>query len=262
AGTLTRADLLRGAALHATLPPEARRLATQPSTAPAAIIALLLARPGDPLHARQLASVAQRLGHPEAQAAAALVDTMTALPAELRLPLVDLAIPQLAARPPAFREALMGVLNELAVADGSVSMFEYCVTRLVWSYLQDAANPHRRSKVGNGSLDQVRPTVTTLLATLAVAGAGDQETVRRAYDSALHRLYPDAAASPPRQVTWQQALDQGWEGLDGLAPKAKQALVEAMAVAVTADGTVTTAEAEMLRAACALMHVPLPALLT
>jgi hypothetical protein len=27
------------------------------------------------------------------------------------------------------------------------------------------------------------------------------------------------------------------------------------------DGTVTTAEAELLRAACALMHVPLPALL-
>lgn len=262
AGTLTRADLQHGSALHATIPPDARRLATQPSTAAAAIIALLLARPGDPLHARQLASVAQRLGHPEAQAAAALVNTMTVLPAELRLPLVDLAIPQLAAHPPAFREALLGVLNELAVADGSVSMFEYCVTRLVWSYLQDAANPHRRSKVGHGSLDRVRPTVTTLLATLAVAGAGDQESARRAYDSALRRLYPDAAAPPPRQVAWQQALDQGWAGLDGLAPKAKQALVEAMAVAVTADGTVTTAEAEMLRAACALMHVPLPALLT
>jgi hypothetical protein len=49
--------------------------------------------------------------------------------------------------------------------------------------------------------------------------------------------------------------------LDALEPKAKQALVEAMVVSVLDDGTVTAAEAELLRAACGLMHVPLPALL-
>jgi uncharacterized tellurite resistance protein B-like protein len=46
-----------------------------------------------------------------------------------------------------------------------------------------------------------------------------------------------------------------------LEPKAKQELVEAMVESVVHDGTVTAAEAEMLRAACGLMHVPLPALL-
>ena len=262
AGTLTSADLVHGAALHATIPPRARQLATQPSTAPAAVIALLLAPPGDPLQGRQLSSVAQRLGPTEAQAAAALADTMAAVPAEARLPLVDLAVPHLAGHPAAYRNALLNALNDLAVADGSVSMYEYCVTRLVWSYLRDAADPHRRSKVGNGSLDQVRPTVTTLLATLAVASGADQHAARSAYDSAIRRLYREAVPAQSREMTWQQALDQGWPGLDGLAPKAKQALVEAMVVSVTADGTVTTAEAEILRAACALMHVPLPALLT
>ena len=43
-------------------------------------------------------------------------------------------------------------LNDLAVADDKVTMFEYCLTRLVWSYLLDVADPSRRSKVGNGSL--------------------------------------------------------------------------------------------------------------
>lgn len=262
AGTLTQADLRHGANLHAKLPPHVHQLAGQPSTAPAAIIALLLAPSGDAVRVRQLASVAQRLGPAQAQAADALAGTMSELAAELRLPLIDLAVPQLAAHPPAYREALLGVLDDLATADGSVSMFEYCATRLVWSYLHDAAAPQRRSKVGNGSLDQVRPTVTTLLATLAVAGGSDQDKSRQAYNSALRRLYPDAAAAEPRQVSWQQALDQGWAGLDALAPKAKQALVEAMVVSVTADGTITAAEAGILRAACALVHVPLPALLT
>ena len=80
--------------------------------------------------------------------------------------------------------------------------------------------------------------------------------------TALGRLYPEAVAAQPRQATWQQTLDQGWADLDGLAPKAKQALVEAMVVSMTTDGTITTTEAEILRAACALIHVPLPALLT
>lgn len=261
AGTLTEADLLHGAVLHAELPLHARRLAVQPTTAPAAIIAALLAPAGTEMHERQLASVESWLGPVTARAAAALVDTMAAVPAEVRLPLVDLAVPQVAAHPPEYRSALLGLLDELAVADGSVSMFEYCLTRLVWSYLQDAADPYRRSKVGTGPLDQVRPTVTTLLATLAVASGGDQAAARRAYEAALRRVYPDAAAARPRDVSWQKALDQGWAGLDALAPKAKQQLVEAMAVAVIADGTVTVAEAEMLRAACRLIHVPLPSVL-
>ena len=81
-------------------------------------------------------------------------------------------------------------------------------------------------------------------------------------DVALQHLYGDAArAENPRRLTWQQTLDEGWAALDALEPKAKQSLVEAMVGAVTHDGTVTASEAELLRAACGLMHVPLPALL-
>jgi Zn-dependent protease with chaperone function len=262
AGTFTPADLKYGAALHARMPDDIRQLATQPTTAPVAVIALLLAQPDEPLQARQLDSVASRLGPAPSREAAALAGRMASLPHELRLPFVALALPQLATHPRDYQDRLVGALNDLAVADGTVTMFEYCVTRLVWSYLLDAADPSRRSKVGNGSLSHVRPVVTTLLATLAVASGSDQETGRRAFQGALRRLYGDAAtADNPRRLSWQQTLDGGWAAMDALEPKAKQALVEAMVVSVLDDGTVTAAEAELLRAACGLMHVPLPALL-
>jgi Zn-dependent protease with chaperone function len=262
AGTFTPADLKYGAALHARLPDDVRQLATQPTTAPAAVIAMLLAPPGEPLQARQLASIAQRLGPEQAREAAALCGRMAKLPHELRLPFVGLALTQLADHPRDYQDRLVAALNDLAVADGTVTMFEYCVTRLVWNYLLDAADPSRRSKVGNGSLNDVRPVVTTLLATLAVASGGDQDTGRRAFHSALRRLYSDpATADNPRRLSWQETLDDGWAAMDALEPKAKQALVEAMVVSVLDDGTVTAAEAELLRAACGLMHVPLPALL-
>ncbi len=261
-GTVTSADLRYGADLHDRLPADVRQLATQPTTAPVAVIALLLASPGEPLRARQLDSVTQRLGPSPARDAASLADRMAKLPQELRLPFIALALPQLAARSRDQQDALVAVLNDLAVADGSVTMFEYAVTRLVWSYLLDATDPSRRSRVGNGSLRDVRPVVTTLLATLAVAGGGDPDSTRRAFGEALHRLYGDATTPDnPRRLSWQQTLDEGWATLDALEPRAKQALVEAMVVSVLHDGSVSPGEAELLRAACGLMHVPLPALL-
>ena len=263
AGTFTPADLKYGAALHARLPVEVRQLASQPTTAPIAVIALLLAPPREPLQSRQLALVAQRLGPTQARDAAALAERMAGLPHELRLPFVALALPQLAAHPRDYQDALVAALNDLAVADDTVTMFEYCVTRLVWSHLLDAADPSRRSRVGNGSLQAVRPLVTTLLATLAVAGGGDKDTTGRAFSGALRRLYGDAATpDTPRRQSWQQTLDGGWAALDALDPKAKQALVEAMVMSVVDDGSVTPSEAELLRAACGLIHVPLPALLS
>ncbi|MCV7301360.1 M48 family metallopeptidase [Mycobacterium barrassiae] len=262
AGTFTPADLKYGAALHARLPDDVRLLATQPTTAPVAVIALLLAPATEPLRVQQLASLAQRLWPAASQEAAALADRMAKLPRELRLPFVGLALPQLAAHPRDYHDRLVAALNDLAVADGSVTIFEYCVTRLVWNYLQDAADPSRRSKVGNGSLNDVRPVVTTLLATLAAASGGDQGTATRALHGALRHLYGDAATPDnPRRFSWQKTLDDGWAAIDALEPKAKEALVEAMVISVLDDGTVTAAEAELLRAACGLMHVPLPALL-
>ncbi len=191
-----------------------------------------------------------------------LADRMARLPHDLRLPFVELALPQLAVHSRDYQDALVAALNELAVADGTVSMFEYCVTRLVWSYLLDAADPSRRSKAGNGSLSQVRPLVTTLLATLAVAGGGDQDTLtaRVRYRTPPRIRRCGRGRQPAPAVLAADA--RRWLGRAGrLGPRAKQALVEAMVEAVLDDGTVTAPEAELLRAACGLMHVPLPALL-
>lgn len=263
AGTFTPADLKYGAALHARLPDDVHQLATQPTTAPVAVIALLLAPRGDALQSRQLASVAARMGPAPAREAETLADRMATLPHELRLPFVALALPQVAVHTRDYHDALVATLNDLALADGTVSMFEYCLTRLVWNYLLDVAEPARRSKVGSGSLNGVRPMVTTLLATLAVAGGCDQDESARSLNVALQRLYGDSTRpEDPRRQSWQKTLDQGWSALDALEPKAKQALVEAMVESVLHDGTVTASEAELLRAACGLMHVPLPALLS
>jgi uncharacterized tellurite resistance protein B-like protein len=209
----------------------------------------------------QLEAVARRFG---AQAVPAVQNCATALAGvaeQLWLPIAGIALPQLAPAPPAQRQALIALLDDMARADGVVSLFEYCLTRVVWSYLHDAADPHRRSKAGRGRLVDAQPAATTLLAALAVAGASDPAAQRHAFDAAVARVLPGSPA--PHQApadTWS-ALDSGWSTLDSLDPREKQRLVEAMVTAVLDDGTIAIAEGELLRAACSLIHVPIPALI-
>ncbi len=58
-----------------------------------------------------------------------------------------------------------------------------------------------------------------------------------------------------------EAEDAVWEPLDALDPLAKQVMVEAVTAAVSHDGRVVVAEAELLRTICAALHCPLPPML-
>jgi uncharacterized membrane protein YebE (DUF533 family) len=101
--------------------------------------------------------------------------------------------------------------------------------------------------------------VLVLLATMAAIGSTDPAANQKAFADALARAGLDAGAATPVTASWQ-ALDAGWAALDALAPKEKQRLVEAMVAAVLSDGMLAPNEAELLRAACAVIHVQLPPL--
>jgi Zn-dependent protease with chaperone function len=259
--TFSPADLDRGREISAQLPPQARQLASQPSTAAPLVLALLLDGRDD-VRTRQLGLVAQRLGPAVASAGGQLSGVAVAVPPLLRLPLVALAAPVLASAPAAQRDALVDSLHALAAADQSITLFEYCLTRLVASYLRDAGDPAGRSRPGRADLSRVQPAALTLLAVVAAAGNDDQRAAEHAFAAAAGHLVP--GAPPPTYAVpadCAAALDPGWDALDALDPRYKQRLVEAIVLAIRDDGVVQVAEAELLRTACALLHCPLPALL-
>ncbi len=257
-GSLSAEDLARGAELSAQLPAQLRTLAGQPSTAVSLVLALLLTDTDAGLRDRQLALVTSRLGQHESRAAAALVASVAGLPPQLRLPLLDVAAPVVTARPADDAAALVGTLDELARADQQVTLFEYCLTRLVSTYVQDAHNPAARSRPGRGQLAPARDAALTLLAAVAAAGNDDAAAAGHAFASAVAVITPGQQVPyhPPAD-TWR-ALDAGWATLDALAPQAKSRLIQAVVTAVRDDGVLTLHEAELLRTTCRLVHCPLP----
>lgn len=257
-GTLTPEDLERGAALSAQIPPELRQLASQGSTAISLVLAMALDT--DPtIRATQLGIVADRLGQPIAAAASGLADLLAVQPPQLRLPVVSIAAPLIAAHPRRTLDVLVVVLEDLARADGSISVFEYCLTRLIAGYIRDATDPAGRSRPGRTDVRRVESAAFTLLAVVAATGNDDPAAAQRAFVAAIAALIPGASVpyAPPTD-TWR-ALDAVWAPLDDLEPKYKQRLIESLVVAIRDDGDLTLNEAELLRTTCALLHCPLPA---
>jgi Zn-dependent protease with chaperone function len=259
-GSLSPGDLERGARLSAAIPAPIRQLASQSSTAVAFVLALALNTEPE-IRARQLQVIATNLDAPSAQAAAALVTQADTVPPLLRLPVVSMAIPLITARPPATLHALMATLDAVALADGAISVFEYCLTRMVSGYVQDALSPVARSRRGSADMNQVQVAALTLLGEVAAAGNADPRAAEHAFLASVSHLMPGAAiAYTPPSDTWH-TLDAGWDGLDSLDPPHKQRVIEAVVVAVRDDGVLSVDEAELLRATCALLHCPLPSLI-
>jgi Zn-dependent protease with chaperone function len=258
-GTFTAEDLGRGAQLSAQLDPQVRRLATQGSTAIPLVLALLLDRDAS-VRDRQLEIVATRVSQADSSAASQLYPLTAQVPPELRLPLVGLAQPQLTARPRPELDAMLSVLDALALADGTFTVFEYCLTRLVSAQVRDTFDPARRARPGRADVARVQDAAATLLAVVAAAGNDSTDSARRAFAAGMGQLgAPERPFAPPQDFV--TALDGVWAPLDSLDPRHKRPLVEALVAAVAEDGVLATAEAELLRTACSLLHCPLPALL-
>jgi Zn-dependent protease with chaperone function len=259
-GTFGPDDLARGAALSAQLDPQVRRLAAQPSTAVPFVLALMLNPPG-PVRDQQLALISDRVSAGDAAAAGELVATVSSIPSLLRLPVIEIAMPVVVSRPAAWLDRFVSVLDALARADGTVTVHEYCLTRLVGSYVQDALAPRDRARPGRASVTQLQDAATTLLAAIAEAGHDDAADAERAFAAGVAALgVPGRPYVPP--ADFAAALDAVWRPLDGLDPRHKRPLIEALVASVRADGVLAVAEAELLRTACALLHCPLPAMLS
>ncbi|MDT4920792.1 MAG: hypothetical protein QOI15_1694 [Pseudonocardiales bacterium] len=259
-GALTADDLARGAALARRIPEDYRALASEQSNAVPLLMAMLV-DPRPDVRAAQLATVGARLGPRVAATAQTLADRLDRLEPILRLPVVAIAAPQLVGRPQAERDALVAVLDELARADAAITVFEYCLIRLVGSYLLDAGSPARRSRPGRASVTGMQDAALSLLAALAAAGNDDPAAAERAFRAGLARLLPGTSLPYTPSVEVWRTLDAGWSALDALDARNKQVLIEALVAAVRDDGVLAVAEAELLRTTCALLHCPLPPLI-
>ncbi len=252
-------DYARAHALVMAISDPLHDVATHREAAMPLVLALLF-DDSEIVRGRQHTEIVARMGASVATEAAHLREThLLALHPMLRMPLAALAFPVLRRRPRPELATFLDTVHAVVHADARVSLFEYCLGRLLEVQLRETLDPGRHIRFGRRKPGNVKQEFATLLAVVAQAGnPGDKAAAQRAYLAGMQRVLPRDHLPYAPPAGGVQALDDVWEPLDALDPLAKQVMVEAITAAVSHDGQVSVAEAELLRTICGVLHCPLP----
>jgi Zn-dependent protease with chaperone function len=236
------------------VPKELRDALQSSEKAPAVVIALLLAPPAD-VQAQQVAAARAAGAAKLAEAAQALAPLTAGLGAEFHLPLIDLALPSIKSIPEDAQKQLLGGLEAVIQADRRVSLHEFVVWTLIRLQLE------KKSPEAKLSISQLRAEIAQILSLMSHAG-NRPEVASRAFAAGAKQLGVADLALAERKSLSLQSAGEALGKLRALAPLAKGELVGALFAAVTADGRVRIAEAELMRLVSAALNVPLPPMLT
>lgn len=248
---------LTAAVLAARIPSPLERAAHSDEWAQELICCLLLDSDRE-VRERQLLQIARKLGGDSEQQVRQLYEAVADQPRSIRLPLVEMAFPQIRRRPEPELVAFMRLLDDLARADGQVELHEFTLTRLVNALIRDALRPAQSAASGRHKLAARKQEATDLMAILASYGhAEDPAGAQGAFAAGMSELEGQVPAMPP-VAGWAGRIDKLLSRLDTLRPASKHALVVALLRCAAHDEKVVDDELDLLRVICAVLHVPLP----
>jgi Zn-dependent protease with chaperone function len=228
-----------------------------------AVVLALLCDADAAVRAAQLAQVAAGGDAPLATELARLLPAVQALPADARLPLLDLTLPALRLLSVEQYAALRRLVDGLVAADARVSLFEYALHRVLVRHLEPTFAPQPAPKVSYYALRHLREPVAVLLSSLALAGSADATAAAAAFAAgvaALGAQAPPGLAPLPREACTFRRLDDALVTLASVAPARLRELIGACGATVAHDGRVSGAEGELLRAIADALGCPLPPL--
>jgi len=177
-----------------------------------------------------------------------------------RLPLIELAIPAISEQDGVNATRLLECVRQLIEHDNRVTVFEYAVLSLLEHALGERAK-HRGARQGN-DMARLREDCSVVLSLLVHAGQHRQADADKAFFEAAMRLPIDGVTTLlSRQEIALPRFSEALARLDTLKFRFKAGVIEACVAAIAADGKVTVAEAELLRAIGAQLDCPIPPML-
>ncbi len=259
-GQPSEAHIQYAARLVDSLPSSIVRAAREPYGARAVIYALLLDHQAEPRHIQltHLSAAADQGIYQETLRLAPLIEM---LDVRTRLPLLDITLPALRALTSAQYQLFKQNVTELVQADNTIDLFEWSLQRILLHNLETHHGKVKPTRVRYRSLAPLQPQCELLLSILAHAGHRDAGAAQRAFEQARQSLELPRAHLRRADECGLGALDAALATLEEAAPQVKRRILQAAVACITADGTVTVAEAELLRAVSASLGCPMPPLL-
>jgi Zn-dependent protease with chaperone function len=180
---------------------------------------------------------------------------------QLRLPILDLALPslrQMSARQYAKFRELIRILVE---ADAKLSFFEFALLEIITHRLGATFKRHKREVIYK-NIEPLAVDAVNVLSKLAHVGHPEEAAARAAFNSGWSKLHINASnwdrvMLPAGKVSFS-ALRVALKRFSHATPGVKKTILDACAHCVLHDKKVTVEEAELLRAVAYALDIPLP----
>ncbi len=260
AGRPQESDLERAQQLLASIPAVLLEAAHNPFSA-RALMYLLLLDNNETLAAEQLEQLQPMADPAVFQALLELQKAHLDVSQELRLPLVNLALPTLRQLSADQYTRFRDNLNALVLSDGRTSLWEWVLLRVVLHQLDEVFQP--RSRLHHQALhslshleNQCRVVLAFIIREGKQTGIQEQEV----FNKAVTELGFSSNDMPSKEALSIDSINAALETLRGLQALKKPAFLKACAVAIAADGVAHALELELFRAIAATLDCPLPPL--
>lgn len=238
--------------LIASLPMDLQQAAHEPYSARHIVYILLLDRHNNDIQKSQLKLVQGR-DKQLPKHFAALKNQVFSLSRPQILPLLEVCIPALQALSPAQQQQFKRCLLGLIKADQKVSLFEWCVYRIVKESLFGSLSRERKY------LKQLASASQMLLSIVCYAGKNTQPSAAFHKAIAMLDIKHNLELSATDTLKLQD-LDTALDQLNQLRPLEKPKLLKAIGICIAADGKVMAEEIEIFRAIAASLNCPMPPL--
>ena len=217
--------------------------------------ALLLHRTGE-RRARQIALLDQQLGSNRRAHIEKLNGAIEEMSGESRLPILNLALPLIKEQPPGRLAYLSSLLEQLAMLDNRIDVFEYALLRIYQQYMRFAIEPATKRNWRHLAHKDMTAAAMELLSVFAAQSNSSTEEAAAAYARGIAIL--DARPVAPGSGSWVTRLDNALAKLQNCMPRDRERLLAALMATALHDGQINKTESELLRAFCAILECPLP----
>jgi len=251
-----------GRALHEALPDELHQATRSREGSLLVVVALALS--GDEaVRRKQLALVEQQLGAARAQLCKRMLGELERASAELRLPVLELALPTLRQRPREELAYLVELLNRVQALEAVPRLFDFVLLRLVKTYLHSVPGAEPAPQARRRDVPDARTAVRALLATVAAFGTEQAGAARTAYEAGLASVgwRPETGEptfEPPASQRDLARLDSALAALSSIRPREKERVLRGVLAAIRADAVTATEERELFRVVALALGCPLP----
>ena len=243
--------------LRRSIPDTLYDAAHAPQEAYLLTIALVL----DPANAEaQLRLIEEQLGAARATLIGQYFAQIQELGAVYHLPLLEITFPAIKSRPLQQLDFLLTLIRRLIEIDGHVDLREFCLYRILSTQLQQNADPAAEKSSNRVAKSAAREAAVKLIRIVADQGNTDASAREHAFEAGIAAFGKWAGKhdGEVRAEQTVQVLDQSLEVLRKMNYAGRKSLLQAVSNTITHDGTLTSAESELLRAICASLDCPLP----